>query len=500
MRKLWLAALTACTLAACGGGGGNAGSTGGTGGTGGTSTAKITVQVVAGDVSNPQNVISFAASDSTAKARATLVDAKGTPVANEIVTFVEEGGSLLKFSPESKKVLTDSKGVAEVEIGAATTTSIGATRVTASATVAAVSVSGGQNLSITSAPAGDPQAMVQAINFLDVVPSDQSIVIKGSGGNGRSETAILRFKVVDASGSPLKDVLVNFVEPTGGVQVNIAKARSNNDGVVTTSVSSKTVPTSVVVRAEVDGRAVTSQSDLLTVTTGVSTQRGFDLSAAKFNLDADLSGDASIIRIAIVDGSGNPVADGVPVVATTDFGRVGTSNRGGCQTSNGVCSVEYQVQNPRPGDGQSINVAVSTVLGSGQVISDSIALKATSVGWLKLYQGGSVAGALTFGSLDASCKSTWSGTLGTAANFPAPAGTTIETKAIDSNVTVAVFDGSPVLDRAGSRTPVAFQVTVKAGTPAGTSSAQFTFKSNNNVSVLTLPVTHPACPTATPAT
>lgn len=250
---------------------------------------------------------------------------KGAAVANEIVTFSEDGGSLLKFSPESRTALTDSKGVAEVEISAATATSIGATRVKASATIATKEVSGGQNLAITSAPpTGDPQALVQAINFLDVVPSDKSIVIKGSGGNGRSETAILRFKVVDSSGSPIKDVVVDFVEATGGVQVNIAQARSNNDGIVTTSVSSKSAPTSVVVRATVNGRNVTSQSDLLTVTTGISTQRG-DLSASKFNLDLDLSGDTSTLRIGIVDSNGNPVSDGVPVVATVDFGRVGSS-------------------------------------------------------------------------------------------------------------------------------------------------------------------------------
>lgn len=495
MRKLWLAALTACSLVACGGGGGNAGSTGGTGG-GTVAAPKVTVQVVAG--ANPQNVISFAASDTTAKARASLVDAKGVPIANEIVSFAEEGGSLLKFSPDSRKVLTDSKGVAEVEITAATATSIGATRVTASATVAQATVSGGQNLSITSAPPGDPQAMAQAINFLDVVPSDKSIVIKGSGGNGRSETAILRFKVVDASGSPLKDVVVNFVEPTGGVQVNIATARSNNDGEVTTSVSSKTVPTSVVVRAEVDGRSVTSQSDLLTVTTGISTQAGFDLSASKYSLDTNLSGDPSSIRIAIVDRSGNPVSDGVPVVATTDYGRVGTSNRGGCQTANGVCSVEYQVQNPRPADGQFINVAISTVLGNGQVISDTIRLKATSVAWLNLYQGGSAVGALSTGGLDATCKGTWSGTLGTAGNFSAPAGTTVAVQSMNSSVAATVLNGSPVLDaRAAGRTPLILQFTLQPGTPAGTSQVQFTFTSNSTVSTLNLPVTYPACTTAT---
>ncbi|WP_156517063.1 hypothetical protein [Delftia sp. GW456-R20] len=501
MKKLWLAALTAFTLVACGGGGGNPGTGGGTGGGTETPAGTMTIQVITGASSSAQGVISITASESTARARATLLDAKGAAVANEIVTFSEDGGSLLKFSPESRTALTDSKGVAEVEISAATATSIGATRVKASATIATKEVSGGQNLAITSAPpTGDPQALVQAINFLDVVPSDKSIVIKGSGGNGRSETAILRFKVVDSSGSPIKDVVVDFMEATGGVQVNIAQARSNNDGIVTTSVSSKSAPTSVVVRATVNGRNVTSQSDLLTVTTGISTQRGFDLSASKFNLDLDLSGDTSTLRIGIVDSNGNPVSDGVPVVATVDFGRVGSSNRGGCQTVNGLCTVDYQVQNPRPADGQLINVAISTVLGTGQVISDSLFLRATSVGWLSLYQSGALVNKLTVSKLDATCNAIWTGELGTPKLFPAPAGTTIEAKSLDTNVTVSVFNGSPVLDRVSGRSGVAFQVTSKIGTPAGSTQVQFTFKSNNNVSTLTLPVDYPACATATTPT
>src|SRR5690606_10697576 len=112
---------------------------------------------------------------------------------------------------------------------------------------------------------------------------------------------------------------------------------------------------------------------------------GFDLSASKFNMDYDLSGDSSTVNVRIVDRNGNPVSDGVAVVAQASFGRVGSSSRGGCTTQNGVCSVDYQVQNPRPADGIPVDVVFSTQTGQGTQISDSLQLWVTSVSWLNLY-------------------------------------------------------------------------------------------------------------------
>ncbi|MEG1456157.1 MAG: hypothetical protein RSC66_11385, partial [Comamonas sp.] len=86
----------------------------------------------------------------------------------------------------------------------------------------------------------------------------------------------------------------------------------------------------------VSGTALTTQSDTLTVTTSTAVPGAFDLSASKYALNTDISGDASTIRIAVADANGNPVADGFPVVTTTTYGRVGTSGRGGCVTSNGI--------------------------------------------------------------------------------------------------------------------------------------------------------------------
>jgi hypothetical protein len=55
----------------------------------------------------------------------------------------------------------------------------------------------------------------------------------------------------------------------------------------------------------------------------------------------------------LADAFGNPVPDGTPVVFQTSMGAVGSSDKGGCNTVNGVCSVVFRTQAPRvatPGD------------------------------------------------------------------------------------------------------------------------------------------------------
>lgn len=483
-------------IVACGGGGGDPGSSGS--GTGSQQAGLLQLQIVSGTTESSAVTYSITASEKTARVKVLLKDRSGAVVKNSIVTFEETGVGLLNFSPESKTALTNSNGEAEIDIEPKSATSIGATTVSARAILANGEAVGSQNLAVTIAviPGVDPQLVASALNFVSVDPSDKSIVIAGSGGNNRSESAILRFKVVDKNGDPVKDVLVNFsVVPENAVKLNIVSAKSNSDGIVTTSVSSKSTPTAVIVRAVVNGRDIFSQSDQLTVTTGVAAARGFDLSASKYNLNADISGDSSAVRIGIIDINGNPVSDGVPVVATVDFGRVGTSGRGGCTTNNGLCSVEYQVQNPRPLDGQIVNVNVSTQVGNGLQISDSIRFTVTSVGWVDLWNDGqtSVISDLTPTSWDAKCKATLTGFVGTNAGFPAPAGTSIELKPVSDVVSAEVRTGSPTLDRNFGRTRIAIQFELKDALSAGSTQMEMKFTAGGIVHSVFKTINYPAC-------
>ena len=373
----------AISLVSCGGGGGSPGTTAGvavssttvaaTSPTGATTTAAGDVEVTA-DGSVVLQLLSGAglatqsiSAVEIAQVKATIKDAKGAPVAGIVVNFSESGVGLLSFSPSSKTALTNSDGVAFVEVRALNVTNIGATTITAATAFSKTSISASKNMEITNAPVvggviPDPQTLASAINFITTNPADKSIVLQGAGGNGRTETGILTFRVVDKNGTPVKGAVVNFgANPAADITLNIPQGKSDGEGLVITSVSSKLVPTAVVVKATVQGTAITTQSDQLKVTTGVGIAAGFEILPKIYNLDGAVSGDSTPITARLVDANGNKVADGVPVVMVASGGSIGTSSAGGCNTTDGGCSLTFTVQNPRPANG------LVTITGSAKV-------------------------------------------------------------------------------------------------------------------------------------
>jgi len=526
-----LAIVMSAALAACGGGGGSAGTPGFGGGTG-TDTGGGTDTGTGGGTVTPASYVmqlqlqnsagadiasnSFAASD-TVKLLATLKTSAGAAAPNEVVTFAESGSGLLNFTPTAATALTNASGQAVMEIKAKALDALGATTVSATATVAGTAYAASRNLAVTGAVVEgvDPQTLAKGVNFVSAVPADKSIVIAGAGGNGRSETAILQYKVVDGTGAAVPGVRVTFEAiPANVVTLNSTTGTTDASGLVAASVSSKTTPTSVVVKATVAGAALLTQSDTLTVTTGTAVPAAFDLSASKHVLNLNLSGDSSTIRIAVADANGNPVADGFPVVATTTYGRVGSSDRGGCTTVNGICEVEYQVQNPRPADGVRIPIVVtgqaySALQGRDITISDTIYLNATSVSWVNLFPVGSNTPVTSFPlpEFDGTCKAMWTGELGTNAGFAAPAGATLAVESTSPVLTAAVTSGVPVMDSPNTRAPDAtspnsrtrtvLSFTLNNATANGTANLLFTVTAGTSVQQFAATVPYRAC---TPAT
>jgi hypothetical protein len=189
-----------------------------------------------------------------------------------------------------------------------------------------------------------------AINVASIVPADRSIVIKGSGGSGRVESAAVQFRVVDQSGNPLANQKVSF-STISTKTVTLSKSMDVTDasGYVSTTVNSGTEPTAVRVQAMLDSGLATI-SDSITVTTGVPIQAAFSLSSEVFNIEGwDYDNVQTNLMLLLADQFGNPIADGTPVVFQTDSGAVGTSDRGGCTTVNGACTVPLRSQNPRFG-------------------------------------------------------------------------------------------------------------------------------------------------------
>lgn len=191
-----------------------------------------------------------------------------------------------------------------------------------------------------------------SVQFAQATPTNQSIVIKGQGGSGRTETASLTFKVVDIFNNPLPGAAVDFTSSTNLVTVNKASDTTDQNGAVITTVNSGTTPTSFRIKAALHSNPnVFTWSDSIVVTSGLPVQRAFSLSAGKYQLDSTIESNpttpATNINVMIGDGFGNPVPDGTPVVFQTNMGSVGSASKGGCITTNGGCTVDFRMQDPR---------------------------------------------------------------------------------------------------------------------------------------------------------
>lgn len=198
-----------------------------------------------------------------------------------------------------------------------------------------------------------------SVQFVEAIPTDKSIVIRGQGGINRTETATLRFRVFDVFNRPLAGKQVNFsVVPSGAVQLNKVTDSTDQNGEVITTVNSLDTPTTFRVQAVLPGTAtagradISTASDSIVVTTGLPVQRAFSLGASQGNVDgwsydSGTATPAAVVTVLLADGFGNPVADATPVVFQTNLGAIGSSSTGGCTTVNGGCSVPFRTQNPR---------------------------------------------------------------------------------------------------------------------------------------------------------
>jgi len=200
-------------------------------------------------------------------------------------------------------------------------------------------------------------ANIGAVQFSGTSLPGTSIVLKGSGGQGRSESAQVTFRVVDQQGNGLAGVDVDFSATTytGGLTVSPTRATTDASGNVSTMVSSGTIPTPVRVRAAAsrNGASIEGLSDTLTVSTGLPIQKSMSMSAEKFNFEGGgYDGEKIAVTVRMADQYGNPVSDNTAVNFVTEGGAVGSSSQGACTTLNGECTVDLRSQNFRPTNGR----------------------------------------------------------------------------------------------------------------------------------------------------
>ncbi|MEZ9234244.1 Ig-like domain-containing protein [Shewanella sp. 10N.286.52.A9] len=194
-----------------------------------------------------------------------------------------------------------------------------------------------------------------SLSFISAEPTQ--IRIKGAGGTGSTETSLVTFLISSASGQPAAQQSVDFSLDTivGGLSFSngeiSSEATSNSEGLVTVTVQSGTIPTPVRVLASATdsdtGDVITTQSEQLTVNTGLPQQLGFSISPSLFNPEAgNNNGEEVTITVFASDSFGNPAPDDTTVNFTTEGGQIQPS----CSTVNGTCSVIWTSADPRPAD------------------------------------------------------------------------------------------------------------------------------------------------------
>ena len=280
------------------------------------------------------------------------ISAGGTTVVT--VNIVDDQGALFKEPVEvnfSSGCSSQTPPTAEISSPITTSNGVATSTYLAKGCVGddpinATANAGGINLSATTFVNVLP-ANVGSIEFISAAPENISIV--GTGSLGGSESSVIKFRVLDTNANPVNNQVVNFSLNTnvGGIQLIPDSATTNNEGIVQTVINSGSVATSVRVQATIDGSdpQIASQSSVLVVSTGIPDQDSFSLSANILNPEGwDLDGTTVDITARLADAYNNPVPDGTAVSFTTEGGSIEPS----CVTTNGVCSVVWTSQLPRP--------------------------------------------------------------------------------------------------------------------------------------------------------
>ncbi len=197
-----------------------------------------------------------------------------------------------------------------------------------------------------------------SIEFISSEP--EQIAIQGSGGQ---ETSTVTFLVKSAQGNPLAQQEVTFSVDTdvGGVTLSQTSGFTNSQGQITTQVKSGTVPAVVRVNATAkmtlddDIITVYSQSNSLSINTGLPEQTSMTMAASIRNPEASYVGTESEIAVWLADSFNNPVPDGT----TVNFSSEGGSIEPSCTTVSGSCSVTWTATEPYLADHRSTILATA---------------------------------------------------------------------------------------------------------------------------------------------
>jgi hypothetical protein len=352
-RSLFAVTLVAI-LSACGGGGGSAGGSGtvSPGTSGSTEVGKVEITMF-----DQNGVVSNRISDSGGLiAKAYVTDSSGKSVGKDVLVSFTLDSAYAVLSPNT--ALTNADGIATVSLKVGT--GAGAGKLTATATLVGVGSTTNTVVGTKTFDVNPPvNAIPTSIAFISAIPSDASIVKKGSGGSGRSEVAILTFSVKDSSGAGIPNIKVNFsLVVNAPVTLGASTGITDTSGNITTTVNSGTESTSVSVIATVDSKKeISTRSDTITVTTGDIAPSNMTVSLDKLWVEGiNIADQKIVVGVFLSDAQQQAVADNTQVVFTTDAGAVLGINGAQCQTNKanitsaqpypGYCSIYWRSQKP----------------------------------------------------------------------------------------------------------------------------------------------------------
>ncbi len=237
---------------------------------------------------------------------------------------------------------------------------------TITATVAGVSATSTGTI-ITAAP------VANNVQFVSATPT--VIATNGTGASTLPQSALVKFKVVDSTNNGVPGKAVNFsltpTSTTTAVTLSSTSQTSDSAGEVSVSVTSGPVPTPVwVVAVLAANPTITSQSNALTITTGLPSQNFFSLSVSTHNIDGwSYDGALTTLTVIASDRLGNPAPDGTVANFVSEGGQIqgGTSGLGTCATVAGTCSLTLKSANYRP-NGETTNLPAANLAGAVQAL------------------------------------------------------------------------------------------------------------------------------------
>ncbi|MEO8296664.1 MAG: hypothetical protein ABI574_02550 [Burkholderiales bacterium] len=194
----------------------------------------------------------------------------------------------------------------------------------------------------------------QSLEFVSASPT--TICLAGSGC---SASSVVSFRLKDQFGNAVSGRDVSFdLDIPNVATLSFVSAKTDASGIAQVSVSAKTLPTPVRVRATVvvdPSTTLSTVSNVLSINAGLPTQRAVSFSAATYNVDGwSKDGTESVIRLQLNDRFSNPVPDGTAINFVAEGASVIPAS---CVTTSGVCTVKFVTSNFRPSNGRVSVVA-----------------------------------------------------------------------------------------------------------------------------------------------